>query len=176
MTSHFKKALVFSFVFIFVCVFVPCTHSSGIQKAQTQMKTAAKKIADVLITGINASPCMCEADMGRYFHSFSPKNLHVYVGNSSAYNLRVRVTVRYFSLYRTKGRWNDLTPREFVLNARKSNHSVVFWSNNFYDIIFVDRDKSKPLTAKIEILDKTVTELNKSNNEMSITACQAYVY
>lgn len=147
-------------------------QQTTVPNTAVQNKYVPKFNADLKVVAVTDSPCLCENDMMRYFTTIAPKNLTVYLHNDSTHNINVKLTVKYFSLYRTPNAYNTIT-RNFSMTANQSRSEVI-WANTYYDIIRVGNPYF--LEASAEITNANITDSNLSNNVYKTDKCEAYVY
>jgi hypothetical protein len=157
-----------------IVVMILTSFAMANQKKYPPDSTLITYNADVMVVGIHNSPCLCESGLSDNFNIIVPKNMSVFVSNDSAYSVNVKVTLKYYSMYRTHG-WRTLEST-FTLTPRQANREVVFWRNTYYDLIQIHGER--PLTAKIEILGKSKIDPKTVNNSLLLTRreCRAYVY
>jgi len=161
-------------ILVFLSIFVIILGSFAIAQKKERPHVLITYKTDVMVMGIHASPCFCEDGLRANFNIISPKNLSVYVSNGSGHSVKVKVTIRYYSIYRTHS-W-ETKERVLTLSAREGNKEVVIWRNNYYDLIQVTGER--PITARIEVLGKNRVDPNPDNNQFVTgrTECVAYVY
>lgn len=162
----------FSIIIIVTFLLSGILLAEGPQVMKPKSKVKARQLpvklrADVSVDFIEAYPCMAcnEWDLAR-LDTIAPKNLMVYMMNKSAYRVNVKLTVKYFSLYRKEGDWNSFT-RNIVIQPNSAK-TEVFWANTYYDLV----KKSKKIEATIEITNNNITDPNLSNNTLSTDKCE----
>ncbi|MEN8152820.1 MAG: hypothetical protein ABFR75_02260 [Acidobacteriota bacterium] len=173
-----KKGFVKLFI-VLICIFAVAFTVSA-QKAAKKVeknaltfnKLALMRTGDVAIVGVTTGPCMCSADLKRYHNAISPKNMSAFIFNKSKFEVKVRVTFKYFSLSRDPGKWKEFT-RDLTIPANSTSMCVV-WANNYYDIIRI-KGAAQKLFIDVKITSKNVREFNLSDNKWIATDCEYYV-
>jgi hypothetical protein len=149
----------------------------AVASGQTQMKPVQKVQgnlilpADVLVSYINATNCMCEKNLKRYVKTMAPKTVEVALENKSNFKVTVKLEVSWVSRYRKPGKTFEITPRTITLDPRSSKLETIF-KNTYYDLM----QTPNGITAKISIIGKKYRDPNPRNNTKKISECYYYMY